>query len=108
MTLKNRIFKDKPLVPNKKIQGFFSNTDSLALYFTVLNHNPKSILEIGHFLGKSTAAICSAIKQMNQSVDFDSYDLPFKSESEFVHFYSKVHQKPVLPSKKFKDLYKKT
>lgn len=97
----------KPLVPNKRIDGFFSETDSLALYFTVLNQSPKSILEIGHFLGKSTAAICSAIKVMPGKVDFDSYDLPFTSEADFIEFYTPVHQRSVFPSKKFRKVYKK-
>lgn len=98
--------KSKPLVPNKRIDGFFSETDSLALYFTILNQNPKSILEIGHFLGKSTAAICSAISVMPGRVDFDSYDLPFTSAAEFIEFYSPVHQRLVSPSEKFQKVYR--
>jgi hypothetical protein len=99
--------KSKPLVSNKRIDGFFSETDSLALYFTILNQSPKSILEIGHFLGKSTAAICSAINVMSGKVDFDSYDLPFTSEADFIEFYTPVHQRSVSPSKKFQKVYKK-
>jgi hypothetical protein len=99
--------KSKPLVPNKRIDGFFSETDSLALYFTILSQSPKSILEIGHFLGKSTAAICSAINVMSHKVEFDSYDLPFTSEADFIEFYSPVHQRSVSPSKKFQKVYKK-
>ena len=99
--------KSKPLIPNKRIDGFFSEADSLALYFTVLNQDPKSILEIGHFLGKSTAAICSAINSMSRRIEFDSYDLPFTSEAEFIEFYSPVHQRLVSPSEKFQKVYKK-
>jgi predicted O-methyltransferase YrrM len=69
--------------------------DSFFLYTSVLFSRPKSILEIGHYLGKSTAAICQAIRESRLVTRFDSYDLPYQSSLEFEEYYSNVHKREV-------------
>lgn len=58
-----------------------------------------SILEIGHFLGRSTACICEALKDSKNERIFNSYDLGFISPDEFKNFYDNLHQRdtPVPP-----------
>lgn len=72
--------------------------DSYFLYVGVLFSRPESILEIGHYLGKSTAAICQAIRDAGLVTRFDSFDLPYKSPDEFEEYYSKIHNKKIEAS----------
>lgn len=71
-------------------------TDAKVLYELVFNCRG-SILEIGFFLGKSTSIICDAIKESNNNNHFDSYDMDFKNEDEFVTFYKEIHEKVHVP-----------
>lgn len=80
-----------------KIPGFMSPEELQCLYLAVLLNQPKKILEIGHFLGKSTASICEAIKHSNQKIVFDSYDIPFTSVTDWEDFFGE----------KIKPLYEK-
>ncbi len=90
---------------NEQIVGFMSSEDSLFLYLSVLFTRPKSVLEIGHFQGKSTAAICQAIRDGNFRCNFKSFDLPFENEEEFSSFYGKVHQKEIQVGEEYRKLY---
>jgi hypothetical protein len=49
------------------------------------------ILEIGHFLGRSTSAICEGIRNAGSATEFNSYDLGFTSADEFIAHYKRVH-----------------
>ena len=80
---------------NANIKGFMSEEDSYFLYVSVLFSRPKSILEIGHYLGKSTAAICQAIRDARIDTRFDSFDLPFQSTQAFEEYYRGIHQREV-------------
>jgi len=52
--------------------GFFSEKESRSLYaLTVLTQG--AILEIGHFLGESTACICESLYDSKQNRTFTSY-----------------------------------
>lgn len=78
------------------IPGWLSNTDAELLYELSVNCKG-SILEIGFFLGKSTSVICEAIKDSNNNNQFDSYDMDFKTQEEFVKFYTPIHKKFKVP-----------
>jgi hypothetical protein len=49
------------------------------------------ILEIGHFLGRSTSALCEGIRDGGSTVEFNSYDLGFKNADEFIAHFKLVH-----------------
>lgn len=82
-----------------------SEEDSIFLYTSVLFARPNSILEIGHFLGKSTAAICQAIKDSKIITRFDSYDLPHQSTEAFENYYSGIYKKAIYASKTYIDIF---
>jgi len=98
------IAKRFPLL-NFDIKGFMSEEDSYFLYVSVLFSRPKSILEIGHFLGKSTAVICQAIRDAKFTTRFDSFDFPHQSTEAFEDYYSGIHKKTVHASKAYTDIF---
>jgi hypothetical protein len=76
------------------ITGWFSRRECRRLYMTVaMSSGP--ILEIGHFLGRSTACICEAIRDMRRPRTFRSYDLGFRSAEEFKAYYDRLHKTDV-------------
>jgi len=94
--------KSDPL-PNKilaaeGITGWFSRRECRRLYLTVaMTSGP--ILEIGHFLGRSTACICEAMRDMRKPRAFRSYDLGFRSSADFKEYYDRLHMTDVpVPS----------
>jgi hypothetical protein len=90
---KPAIAKTDPL-PQKlllaeSITGWFSRRECRRLYLTtVMTRGP--ILEIGHFLGRSTACICEAIRDVRRPRVFRSYDLGFRTGAEFKEYYDRV------------------
>ena len=98
------IAKRFPLL-NFGIKGFMSEEDSYFLYVSVLFSRPKSILEIGHFLGKSTAVICQAIRDAKLTTRFDSFDFPHQSKEDFEDYYSAIHKKTIHASKAYSDIF---
>jgi hypothetical protein len=98
------IAKRFPLM-NFGIKGFMSEEDSYFLYASVLFSRPKSILEIGHYLGKSTAAICQAIRDAKILTRFDSFDIPHQSTEAFEEYYSGIHKKTVHASKAYTEIF---
>ncbi len=58
----------------------------------LFNYTKKStrILEIGSFVGRSTCIICYAIINSDKLIHFDTCDLHFRTEKEFVNFYKRV------------------
>jgi predicted O-methyltransferase YrrM len=90
---------------NFGIKGFMSEEDSYFLYSSVLFSRPKSILEIGHYLGKSTAAICQGIRDAQIVTRFDSFDLPYSSIEAFEEYYTTIHQREVRATKSYTDIF---
>lgn len=94
--------KSDPL-PNRilaaeSITGWFSRRECRRLYVTAAMTNGP-ILEIGHFLGRSTACITEAIRDVRKSRVFRSYDLGFRSSEEFKEYYDRLHKTDVpVPS----------
>jgi predicted O-methyltransferase YrrM len=86
---------------NSNIKGFMSEEDSFFLYASVLFGRPKSILEIGHYLGKSTAAICEAIQDTGIQTRFDSFDFPFQSTEAFEKYYSLIQKRKIHATKDY-------
>lgn len=90
--------KSDPL-PNKRlaaegITGWFSQRECRRLYMTAaMTRGP--VLEIGHFLGRSTACICEAIRDIRRSRVYRSYDLGFRSSAEFKEYYDRLHKTDV-------------
>ncbi len=77
-----------------KIPGFFPEDECRQLYqLTMSTQGP--ILEIGHFLGRSTACICEALADSQKKREFFSYDLGFKTPGEFKTFYDRIHRMDV-------------
>jgi predicted O-methyltransferase YrrM len=83
---------------NANVKGFMNEEDSFFLYASVLFSRPESILEIGHYLGKSTAAICQAIRDAKIKTRFDSFDLPYETTEAFEDYYKSIHQQEVHAS----------
>ncbi len=81
--------------------------DSYFLYVSVLFSRPRSILEIGHYLGKSTAAICEAINDGNPITHFDSYDIPYGSVEAFNKYYTSIHHVPIKATKSYSSILNK-
>jgi hypothetical protein len=94
------VSKSLPLM-NSHIKGFMSEEDSFFLYASILFARPKSILEIGHYLGKSTAAICEAIQDTEVPTRFDSFDFPFESTEAFEKYYGLIQNRLVHASKDY-------
>lgn len=86
------------------VPGWFSREDCQRLFeITLVTKGP--ILEIGHFLGRSTACITEALKVSDEKRTFTSYDLGLVSEKEFNVFFGNVHKKNVRVPKLAKDIY---
>jgi hypothetical protein len=70
----------------QSVPGWFSPRACAMLYkWVAATEGP--ILEVGHFLGRSTACICEALRDSEVSREFVSYDLGFRSEDELREFY---------------------
>jgi hypothetical protein len=104
--VRNVLNKRLPL-ENSRIQGFMDEDDSYFLYVSVLFSQPKSILEIGHYLGKSSAAICQAIRDGGFTSQFDSFDLPYQSETEFEDYYTTIHKREIIASDAYASILRK-
>jgi hypothetical protein len=97
---KPAIAKTDPL-PQKdllaeSITGWLSRRECRRLYLTTaMTRGP--ILEIGHFLGRSTACICEAIRDVRRPRVFRSYDLGFRSGTEFKEYYDRIHETESVP-----------
>lgn len=99
--------KSDPL-PNRilaaeSITGWFSSRECRRLYVTAAMTGG-SILEIGHFLGRSTACICEAIRDVGRPRVFRSYDLGFRSSAEFKDYYDRLHQTDVPVPPLYEDI----
>lgn len=99
--------KSDPL-PNKLlaaegITGWFSRRECRRLYLTVAMSNGP-ILEIGHFLGRSTASICEAIRDTRRPRVFRSYDLGFRSTEEFKEYYDRLHKTDVFVPPQYQEI----
>jgi len=75
------------------IPGWMSCDECQELYGLAMSANGP-ILEIGHFLGRSTACICAGIRDSGRGNSFRSYDLGFRTDAEFREFYDRIHQRP--------------
>lgn len=86
-----------------QIEGFFSEEDCYQLYqLALVTEGP--ILEIGHFLGRSTACICEALQDSGVQREFISYDLGFKTQEEFKSFYDQVHRRDTTTPREYIEL----
>ena len=79
----------KLVCPN--IPGWFSVEEAEALYMLAATTTAFRMLEVGHFLGRSTSAICEGIRAAGRTVEFNSFDLGFKTPDDFIAHYKKVH-----------------
>ena len=90
---KPAIAKTDPL-PQKtllaeSITGGLSRRECRRLYLsTVLTRGP--ILEIGHFLGRSSACICEAVRDVRRPRVFRSYDVGSRSGIELKEYYDRI------------------
>ena len=85
-----RVYRDryKPLL-GESIFGWMTKPECQKLH-QLATYSHGSILEIGHFLGKSTACICEGICDSGRSRRFDSYDLDFTSADQLADYYFEV------------------
>jgi hypothetical protein len=72
------------------IPGWFSQDEAELLYLLAVMSRGR-FLEIGHFLGRSTSAICEGIRDSGRVIEFNSYDLGFNTPEEFIAFYTKLY-----------------
>jgi hypothetical protein len=75
----------------KNFPGWFSVEEAETLYLLAATSSASRILEIGHFLGRSTSALCEGIRDGGSTVEFNSYDLGFKNADEFIAHFKLVH-----------------
>lgn len=102
--INNPKYESKKTLLAYSVPGWFSQEECEKLYdLTLITRG--SILEIGHFLGRSTASITEALKISEENRTFTSYDLRFISENEFHEFFNKVHQKDVQVPRLAKNIY---
>lgn len=87
----NRIDLHTKRLVSPDIPGWFSVAEAQALYMLAATTRATRIMEVGHFLGRSTSAICQGIQESGSVVEFNSYDLGFTSPDEFVAHYRRVH-----------------
>jgi len=93
--------RPKKQLKAEQLIGWFWPVECRRLYL-LASMTSGPILEIGHFLGRSTACICEAIQDIGKPREFVSYDLGFRSVEEFKTHYDKVHKSDIpVP-----DLYK--
>jgi hypothetical protein len=76
------------------IPGWFSARECQKLYALILE-TKGPILEIGHFLGRTTACIAHALRDSGMKRLFNSYDLAFRSATEFKAYYDALHKRDV-------------
>lgn len=107
---RNKLFEERNPKYNKRellafsIPGWFSKAECRYLFeLTLLTGGP--ILEIGHFLGRSTACIAESLKESRDKRKFISYDLGFISKQEFSIFFNKVHNQNVPVPKLARQIY---
>src|SRR5690349_4816245 len=79
------------------IPGWFTMDEAEALYLIAATTTSKRILEIGHFLGRSTSAICEGVRDSGRAVDFKSYDIGFKDRESFLAHYETLGPVNVPP-----------
>jgi len=72
------------------IPGWFKPAECEKLYQLILETNG-DILEIGHFLGRSTSFICQGIRDSKKDRTFRSYDLGFTNYNEVQKFYHEMY-----------------
>lgn len=70
-----------------QIPGWISTDEAETLYLLAATTLGTRILEIGHFLGCSTSALCEGIRDSGAVIDFASYDLGFRNTDDFVAHY---------------------
>jgi predicted O-methyltransferase YrrM len=75
------------------IPGWFTTDEAEALYLLAATARGR-ILEVGHFLGRSTSAICEGIRDAGRPAEFNSYDLGFRSAEEFAEHYRTLYDRP--------------
>ena len=85
------------------VPGWFYPEECFKLYETILL-SQGDILEIGHFLGKSTACICEALKTFGRKRTFNSYDLGI-SEQEYKKHYEVVQKYIEPPFSLYQELF---
>lgn len=73
------------------IPGWFSVQEAEELYRLAATLSCPRMLEVGHFLGRSTSALCEGIKVAGRKVEFNSYDLGFTDAEQFVAHYKKLY-----------------
>ena len=84
------------------IPGWFFKSECRFLYLlTLVTDGP--ILEIGHFLGRSTSNICQALRDSGKKRLFDSYDLGFTTSEEYKKFYCSVHKQDITVPQEYED-----
>lgn len=78
----------------ESIPGWFTANEARLLYTTVALIRPQSLLEIGTFLGRSTATIALAIRDGAFTCSFTSIDFDFADEAAFRAQFPIVHGRP--------------
>jgi hypothetical protein len=73
-----------------EIPGWFKENECYKLY-QLAKDTDGPILEIGHFLGRSTSFICQGIRDSTQEKKFKSYDLGFTDYNEVQKFYFEMY-----------------
>jgi hypothetical protein len=82
---------EKTRLVSPNIPGWFGVEEAETLYLLAATTTAERMLEVGHFLGRSTSAICEGIRDAGRTVEFKSYDLGFTSPEEFVAHYRQIH-----------------
>lgn len=80
------------------LPGWFTANEARLLYAAVRLHRPARLLEIGTFLGRSTATIALAIRDGGFPCAFSSVDFDVADEAAFLRLLPTTHGRPsVMP-----------
>ncbi|HXY79490.1 MAG TPA: class I SAM-dependent methyltransferase [Candidatus Bathyarchaeia archaeon] len=87
------------------ITGWFLRAEALHLYTAIKLTQPRRILEIGTFFGRSTATICAAIKSLENRTEFVTVDLDFRTEEQARKAFEEIHARDVVVPEEFREAF---
>lgn len=96
------LLKNSKRLKSRDIPGWFSEGECKKLYQLTLT-TKGDIMEIGHFLGRSTACICEALEDSGIERKFYSYDLGISSAEDYKSFFGGLLDNDRGVPQKFKD-----
>ena len=83
------------------IPGWFTVNEARLLYTTVALCRPRRVLEIGTFLGRSTATMALAIRDGGLACEFTSVDFDVADEASILRQMPMTHGRPSIVPREY-------